>query len=154
MRIVRITFVSLLLLGSLSAIGDRKEVTRAKAEAVPPNPSLCQAIMGPVFVNFLPLGGGLLIREGDIIIVGEMKANCLPLPGAPQGASFSADPSFVTFEDDSCLCPTSGSKIRFLVRIAPQRGDAGKYRVAIRGSACGVSIIEPFFFRIKVKPAL
>lgn len=148
MRIARISFVSLVVLGSLSSIGDR-EMTRAKADL--PNHGVYQAIPVPVFIAFVPVGSRLLIREGDTMIVGEMRSNCPA--GFDPSPAFSADPSFVTLIDDSCLCPTSGSKIRFLVQIAPQRGDAGKYSVVIRGSACGVHSNEATSFNIKVKPA-
>ena len=152
MKIGRISFIGLVLLSSLSTIGDR-EMTRADADLrnlvqEPPPP------LGPRFVLFRSLEGRLVIQEQETLIVGEGMADCAP--DVPQIGFFAvtSDTPFVTLIDDSCLCPTSGSKFRFLISIAPQRGDAGKYRVAICGSACGVNPFSCFPIDIKVKAAL
>jgi hypothetical protein len=99
----------------------------------------------PVFVPFVSLDGRLTIREGETLIIGEMVTECLP------GFSgvFVSDTSFVTLIDDSCLCT---GKVRFLIRVAPQRGDAGKYHVVIRGNACNANANSLDTFDIKVKP--
>jgi hypothetical protein len=155
MRIGRFGLVTLVLMTSASTIGDVR-VTSSEAELrtatigqepLPPPP--------PRFIPFRSLEKRLEIREEEILIVGEMEVECAPVYS--QTATFvvsSLDTPFVTLIDDSCLCPTSGSKFRSLIRLAPRRGDKGKYRVVICGNACLGNGNECFAFDIKVKAAL
>lgn len=153
MGIRRIALASFVLLIPISLIGAGKTVrTEADTRAVeqgPPAPPV------PVLFSFRSLEQRIQIWEEEVVIVGEMVATCPPVYS--QNAVFvvsSADTPFVTLIEDSCLCPTSGSKFRSLIRIAPQRGNAGKYRVVICGNACGGSQNACYGFDIKVKLAL
>lgn len=150
MRIGRLGFVILVLLTSLSTVGDGK-VARARAnlrtleiEQGPPPPP------PPRFIAFRSLERRIEMREDEELIVGEMAADCAPGLNSVFVVS-SRDTPFVTLSDDSC--PTSG-KYRSLIRVAPQRGDTGKYRVVVCGNACNGIATSCFSFDIKVKQAL
>ena len=154
MRTQRVALAILALLISVSTMGD---MSTGRSEADLRTATIGQELPPPLprFIPFRSLEKRLEIREEKVLIVGEMTADCAPV--YPQTATFvvsSRDTPFVTLIDDSCLCPTSGSKFRSLVRLAPRDGDKGKYRVVICGNACLGGANECVAFDIKVKAAL
>lgn len=148
MEVRRISFITLVLLGSIVTTSDRRI---AGAEGDLPNRAVTQD--PPVadtarFIPFRSLERRLEIREEETLIVGEIAADCAP-GVASNFLVISPDKPFVTLIDDSC---STVGKFRWLIRLAPQRGDAGKYRVTICGSACLFG--HCYTFDIKVNAAL
>ena len=152
MRIKRVASAGFVLLISISLIGDgktgRTEGDTGTVEQEPPAPPV------PVLFAFRSLEERIQIVEEEVVIVGEMVATCPPVYS--QFANFivsSPNTPFVTLLDDSCLCLATGSRFRSLIRIAPPRGSAGKYKVVICGNACGGNANACYSFDIKVKAA-
>jgi hypothetical protein len=153
MRPGRIVLIIIALFGCSSVVSDHRMASSGpepRAESFtqqqpPPPPP-------PTFIPFRSIEKRLVISEREVAIVGVLAANCDPVYS--QFANFSVvspDTPFVDLIDDSSQCAT-GSRFRFLVRVAPQRGDAGKYQVVICGNACG-GMPVCIDFEIKVKKA-
>jgi hypothetical protein len=150
MKIAGRLFLIFVAVTSVS-LGPRGKIASSSSTLLPKNATNAVAQGVPFPFSIYPQKDAFqtFVDEPFLVLI---TAECPPnSPVSPQFELLSPTPGFVTVSPLGCR-NEAAQIVQALVIVAPQHGDAGKYTVSVRATAC-TGRMETFTFKVKVKRA-
>lgn len=142
MRYTRVAFLIVVVLGTVSTRTDMKALTESNLDIAPLQGA---PPVGGIFPN-KPL---FVTQEEDGFLASVAAEGPLDAPTSAKFELLPPTPSFVKISS-ACRCELGGNSIAVMT-VAPQRGDAGRYTVAVRATSY-TGKTGTFTFKVKVQP--